>query len=98
MSYDDDEPDEVFAAPRSPNITLQNPNYDQKEMNNYEEALTKIGMGRILEKYEEKILTLFLKVLGNFIILFFLFARLQMPPMRLNSYVYRLFYLLLNAI
>jgi hypothetical protein len=44
MSYDDEEPDEVFAAPRSPNITLQNPNYDQKELNNYEEALTKIGM------------------------------------------------------
>jgi hypothetical protein len=50
MSYDDEEPDEVFAAPRSPNITLQNPNYDQKELNNYEEALTKIGMSILYER------------------------------------------------
>lgn len=44
MSYDEEEPDDMLVSRRSPSISLQNPNYDQKELNNYEEALTKIGM------------------------------------------------------
>ena len=47
MSYDEEEPEELFVSP-GPNITLQNPNYDQKEMNNYEEALTKIGIKKAI--------------------------------------------------